>query len=122
MSTFVGKFRKENPMSKKKPVYVEIPVGHVCVKIDYLQQKQTCIEVRERENYYLRRELYKVQDENENLKKKLSDAEAKIEELEKERTRLDKESLDWYRKYASLRDKYELKHNAVKPDAETKET
>ena len=106
-------------MSKKHPVYVEIPVGHVCLKVGDVLHQQTVIDAMDNENTYLRHTLYAVQDENENLKKQLADAEAKIEELEKERTKLDKESLDWYRKYAALRDKYELKHNAVKPDAET---
>ena len=105
-------------MSKKKPIYVNIPVGHVCVKMDYLQQKQICIETREKENFYLRHELYKVQDENENLKKQLAEAEEKVAALENELSEKQDRILYWYQKYTDLADKL----NAVKPDAETKTT
>ena len=107
-------------MSKSETL-VRIPVGHICItESEFLHMHDQLIhfhtELRLRTS-----ECCSIEDEVEGLKKQLADAEAKIAELEKERTSLDKESLDWYRKYAALRDKYEPKHNAVKPDAETKE-
>ena len=106
----------------KKQQLVHIPVGHICItEFEFLHMHKQLMhfqmELRLRTS-----ECCSLDDEVKDLKKQLSEAEAKIEELEKDRTKLDKESLDWYRKYAALRDKYEPKHNAVKPNAEAKTT
>lgn len=108
-------------MSKSKTL-VQIPVGHICItESEFLHMHKQLIHFQ-MELPLRTSECCSLDGEVENLKKQLSEAEAKIKELEKERAKLDKESLDWYRKYAALRDKYEPKHNAVKPDAETKES
>jgi len=109
-------------MSKKRPVYVSIPVGHACLSLNCLFQMNMEAERLRAENTENLRDLTRLQGQFMKTTEQLSEAEAKIEELEKERAKLDKESLDWYRKYAALRDKYEPKHNAVKSDAETEET
>ena len=106
---------------KKNPL-VQIPVGHACLSLTCLFQMNMEAERLRAENTENLRDITRIQGQFMKATEQLSEAEAKIKELEKERTKLDKESLDWYRKYAALRDKYEPKHNAVKPDAEAEKT
>ena len=105
-------------MSKKKPVYVEIPVGYVCIKMDDLLQKQTCIEARDQENFSLRKNLYIAQDENENLKKQLADANEKVASLEKKLNEKQDSTMYWYHLYNNLSEKLK----AVQINAEAEKT
>ena len=108
-------------MSKKCPVYVSIPVGHVCVKLDDLLQKQYYLDAMEHEATYIRHELYKVQDENENLKKQLSEADKKIEELQRDfKTRSDA-MVYWNKEYEKLKKKLQELTDGGSGNAETKE-
>jgi len=108
-------------MSKSKTL-VQIPVGHACLSLDCLFQMNMEAERLRAENTENLRDITRIQGQFQKTMEQLSEAEAKIKELEKERAKLDKESLDWYVKYAALRDKYEPKLNAVKPDAKTEES
>jgi peptidoglycan hydrolase CwlO-like protein len=101
----------------KKQQLVQIPVGHVCLNVSDVLHQQTVIDARENDNAYLRHTLYAAQDQVEDLKKRLSDANEKISGLKKDVNEKQDRVLYWYQKYTELADKL----NAVKPDAETKE-
>ena len=103
-------------MSKKKPVYVQIPVGYVCVKLDDLLHNQCVLDARDHETTYIRHELYKAQGENENLKKQLSDANEKVASLEKELNEKQDSTMYWYHLYNDLAEK--LKAVQINDEAE----
>lgn len=105
-------------MSKKKPVYVEIPVGYVCVKLDDLLHNQCVLDARDHETAYIRHELYKAQDQVEDLKKQLSDANEKVSSLEKELNEKQDSTMYWYHLYNDLAEKLK----AVQINAEAEKT
>lgn len=105
-------------MSKKKPVYVSIPVGYVCVKLDDLLHNQCVLDARDHEITYIRHELYKAQDQVEDLKKQLSDANEKVASLEEELNKQQDSIMYWFNKYQSLCNELEK----VKSNAKAKTT
>lgn len=105
-------------MSKKRPVYVSIPVGHVCItESEFLHMHKQLIhfqmELRLRTS-----ECCSLDDEVEGLKKQLAEAEKKIEELEKDVKDKGDSVLYWFNKYQSLCNELEK----VKSNAEAKTT
>ena len=109
-------------MSKKKPIYVNIPVDYVCVKLSDLLQKQYYLDAREHEAAYIRHELYKVQDENENLKKQLSEADKKIEELQRDFETRSDAMVYWNKEYEKLKKKLQELTDGGSGNAEAEKT
>jgi peptidoglycan hydrolase CwlO-like protein len=98
----------------KKQQLVQIPVGHICItESEFLHMHKQLI-IFQSELRLRTSECCSLDDEVENLKKQLSDAEAKVADLEKELNEKQDRVLYWYQKYTELADKL----NAVKDHAE----
>lgn len=106
----------------KKTQLVQIPVGHVCLNVSDVLHQQTVIDARENENAYLRHTLYAAQDQVEDLKKQLSEADKKIEELQRDfKTRSDA-MVYWNKEYEKLKKKLQELTDGGSGNAEAKTT
>lgn len=105
-------------MSKKKPVYVSIPVGHACLSLDCLFQMNMEAERLRFENTENLRDITRLQGQITKTTEQLAEAEKKIEELEKELNKKQDSIMYWFNKYQSLCNELEK----VKSNAEAKTT
>jgi chromosome segregation ATPase len=121
MSTFVGGFRKENPMSKSETL-VRIPVGHICIEeSEFLNMHKQLIhlgtELRLRTS-----ECRSLDGEVAGLKKQLAEADKKIEELQRDFETRSNAMVFWNKEYEKLKKQLLEITNGGSGNAETKET
>lgn len=105
-------------MSKKKPVYVSIPVGHACLSLDCLFQMNMEAERLRFENTENLRDITRLQGQITKTTEQLAEAEKKIEELEKELNKKQDSIMYWYHLYNNLAEKLK----AVQINAEAEKT
>lgn len=105
-------------MSKNKPLYVQIPVGYICIpSAEFLKTQAEISDLMDTRYKHLRT-IGDLHADAAKMKAQLDEASKKVARLEKDVNEKQDGVLYWYQKYTDLADKL----NAVKDHAEAEET